>query len=137
MTIALAALVLTILTPLTPVKSVALAQGKVQIIKGKRGTVKAANPSAGENAPIQNSANTNSTANTAKAQELDKKSADLDAKNKDLSDREQALNEKQSAAAEADKKKAEQQKAQQKHIEKIGDQNQQMLQQASDSLAGD
>ena len=137
MTIALAALVLSALCPLTPARSASFGQAKVQIIKGKKGTVKAANAGASESAPLQVSPDSNSSSNAAKAQALDKKSADLDAKNKELTDREQALTEKQAAADEADKKKAEQQKAQQKHIEKIGDQNQQMLQQASDSLAGD
>ncbi len=137
MTIALAALVLSALSPLTPVNSASLAQGKVQIIKGKKGTVKAANSGSAEAAPMQASPNSNPGAKAAKAQELDQKSAELEAKNKELSERERAIDEKQSAAAEADKKKAEQQKAQQKHIEKIGEQNQQLLQQATDSLAGD
>ena len=113
------------------VSSTSLAQGKVQIIKGKRGTVKAAASGSAENTPQQVSPN------SAKAQALDAKTAELDAKDKDLSQREQALQEKESTAAAAEKKKAEQQKAQQKHLEKISEQNQQLLQQASDSLAGD
>lgn len=134
MTLALAALVLS-LSPLPQLNAAALAQGKVQIIKGKKGTVKAANALSPENTSMQ--ASPKADVSAAKAQELDQKSAELDAKNKDLSEREQALQEKQAAAAEADKKKADQQKAQQKHIEKIGEQNQQMMQQASDALAGD
>jgi len=133
MTIALVALVLCSSSPLSLVNSTALAQGKVQIIKGKKGTVKAANPGA-ENTPVQVSP---ASGDAAKAQALDQKSTELDAKSKELSQREQALAEKETAAADAEKKKADQQKAQQKHIEKISEQNQQMLQQASDSLAGD
>ena len=132
MSLTLAALVLSSLSPATPVASTALAQGKVQIIKGKKGTVKAANA---EGTSVQVSPD--GQGNTAKAQELDRKSAELDAKNRDLAQREQALQEKEGTAAEAEKKKADQQKAMQKHIEKIGEQNQQMMQQATDSLAGD
>ena len=132
MSLTLAALVLSSLSPATPVASTALAQGKVQIIKGKKGTVKAANS---EGTSVQVSPD--AQGNTAKAQELDRKSAELDAKNRDLAQREQALQEKEGTAAEAEKKKADQQKAMQKHIEKIGEQNQQMMQQATDSLAGD
>lgn len=134
MTIALVALVLCSASPLSLVNSASLAQGKVQIIKGKKGTVKAANPGA-ENTPVQVSPA--SGADTAKARALEQKSTELDAKSTELSRREQALTEKETAAAEAEKKKADQQKAQQKHIEKISEQNQQLLQQASDSLAGD
>jgi Skp family chaperone for outer membrane proteins len=136
MTLSLAALVLCSFGPSPVVASATLAQGKVQIIKGKKGTVKAANASS-EASPVPVVDAQGNNVNAAKSAELDRKSAELDAKNKDLSEREQALNEKQAAAAESDKKKAEQQKAQQKHIEKIGEQNNQMLQQASDSLAGD
>lgn len=135
MTLSLAALVLSVLTPHAAVNSASLAQGKVQIIKGKKGTVKAASAGSAENTPQQVSPNSNAEA--AKAQALDQKSAELDAKNRDLAQREQALQAKETAAADAEKKKAEQQKAQQKHLEKIGEQNQQMLQQATDSLAGD
>lgn len=135
MTIALAALVLCSLSPQSLLSSTSLAQSKVQIIKGKKGTVKAANP-----APATETSATVAPvapADTGKAQALDRKSAELDAKSRDLAQREQAINEKESAAAESDKKKSEQLKKQQKHIEKVGEQNQEMLQQASDSLAGD
>lgn len=135
MTIALAALVLCSLSPSSVVTSSSLGQGKVQIIKGKKGTVKAANAMSDATVvPVTVDGQGN---NGAKAQELDRKSGELDARNKDLAQREEALQQKETAAAESDKKKAEQQKAQQKHIEKISEQNQQMLQQATDSLAGD
>ena len=131
MTIALAALVLCSLSPPSLVSSASLAQGKVPIIKGKKGTGKfVASPEPGASAAPAD-------ANAAKAQDLERKSAELDAKNKDLSEREQAQQQKESASSETDKKKAEQLKAQQKHIEKVGEQNQQMMQQATDSLAGD
>jgi hypothetical protein len=133
MSLALAALVLSSLSPTVPVTATALGQ-KVQIINGKKGTVKAAGANS-EGTAIQVAPETQG--NTAKSQELDRKSAELDAKNKDLAQREQALQEKEATASESDKKKADQQKAMQKHIEKIGEQNQQMMQQASDSLAGD
>ena len=130
MTLALATLILSSLSPSSLVSSASLGQGKVQIIKGKRGTgtVKAADATM---APGK------ADAQAAKSADLDRKSAELDAKNKDLAQREQALSEKESAASQSEQKKADQQKAQQKHIEKIGEQNQQMMQQATDSLAGD
>lgn len=132
MTIALATLVLCSLSPPSLVSAASLAQGKVQIIKGKRGTGKlVASPEPG----AQVSPSTD--ANAAKAQDLDRKSAELDAKNKDLAQREQAMQEKETASAEADKKKAEQLKTRQKHLEKVGQQNEQLMQQATDSLAGD
>ena len=134
MTLALAALVLSSLNPSSQVSSAALAQGKVQIIKGKKGTVKAANANA-ENAPVP--VVDSSSNNAAKTADLDRKSAELDAKNRDLSEREQALNEKQAAAAENDKKKAEQQKALQKKVEKISEGNDELWRQSSDALAGD
>lgn len=134
MTLALAALVLCSISPSSVVSSASLGQGKVQIIKGKKGTVKAANAN-NEVAVIP--VVVDSPGNNGKSLELDRKSAELDAKNNDLAQREQALQEKETAAAETEKKKSEQQKAQQKHIEKRGEQNQQMLQQASDALAGD
>ncbi len=127
MTIALAALVLCSISPSSVVSSASLGQGKVQIIKGKKGTVKAANAS---NEVTVIPVVVDSPGNNGK-------SAEVDAKSRDLAQREQALQEKETAAAENEKKKSDQQKAQQKHIEKIGEQNQQMLQQASDSLAGD
>ena len=132
MTLALAALVLCSLSPPSLVSSASLSQGKVQIIKGKKGTGKlAASPENGA------TVSPSTDANAAKAQDLDRKTAELDAKNKDLAQREQAVQEKEAASSEAEKKKAEQLKAQQKHIEKVGEQNQQMMQQATDSLAGD
>ena len=134
MTIALAALVLCSLSPPSVVTSSSLGQGKVQIIKGKKGTVKAANAMS-DATPVP--VTVDGQGNGAKAQDLDRKSGELDARNKDLAQREEALQQKETAAAESDKKKAEQLKAQQKHIEKISEQNQQMLQQATDSLAGD
>ncbi len=134
MTITAAALVLGLIAPPSLLNSATLGQGKVQIIKGKKGTVKAAGAGSPENTPVQVSP---SSTDAAKAQALDQQSKELEARSKELDKREQALSEKESAAAEAEKKKADQQKAQQKHLEKISEQNQQMLQQASDSLAGD
>ncbi len=130
MTIALAALVLCSLSPSSVVSSASLGQGKVQIIKGKKGTVKAANANNEVTVIPVVVDSPGGNGNSAK-------SAELDAKSRDLAQREQALQEKETAAAESEKKKSDQQKAQQKHIEKIGEQNQQMLQQASDALAGD
>ncbi len=131
MTLALAALVLCSLSPSSLVSSASLGQGKVQIIKGKRGTgtVKAGS--------TETVAPTTADSGAARAADLERKSAELDAKNKDLAQREQALQEKEAAAGENEKKKSDQQKAQLKHIEKIGEQNQRMIQGASDSLAGD
>ena len=130
MTLALAALVLSSLSPSSLVSSAVLGQEKVQIMKGKKGTgtVKASDATSTPAA---------ADSSAAKAADLDRKSAELDAKNKDLAQREQALQEKEAAASETEKKKADDQKAKLKHIEKIGEQNQQMMQQASDSLAGD
>lgn len=134
MTIALTALVLCSLSPSPLVSSAALGQHKVQIIKGKKGTVKAANAASETAIPVAPEAQGN---NAAKAQELDRKSAELDARNRDLAQREEALQQKEAAASESDKKKAEQLKAQQKHLEKIGETNQQLWQQSTDALAGD
>jgi hypothetical protein len=124
-----AALVLSALHPSTPVTTAALGQ-KIQIIKGKKGsgTVKNTSPE-GSNAAA--------AANAAKEQDLNRKAAELDARHKQVEQREQALQEKQAAQAEDEKKQAEQRARQQKMIEKIGEQNQQLLQQASDGLAGD
>lgn len=131
MTIALTALVLCSLSPSPLVSSAALGQQKVQIIKGKKGTVKAANAASETAIPVAPEAQGN---NKAKAQELDRKSAELDARSRDLAQREEALQQKE---ADADKKKADQLKAQQKHLQKIGETNQQLWQQSSDALAGD
>ena len=134
MTLALAALVLCSLSPPSIVTTSSLTQAKVQIIKGKKGTGKAAatETSAQVVSPTDSQAQQN-----AKSKDLDRKSAELDAKNKDLAQREQAVQEKETSAAETDKKKAEQLKAQQKQIEKIGEGNDKVWQQATDSLAGD
>lgn len=130
MVLALAALVLCSISPSSVMSTASLGQGRVQIIKGKKGTVKAANAKTVSNEFTVIPVVVDSPGDNGKSQELD-------ARSRDLAQREQALQEKETAAAENEKKKAEQQKAQQKHIEKIGEQNQQMLQQASDSLAGD
>lgn len=124
-----AALALSALHPATPVVSTALAQ-KIQVIKGKKGTVKPAAAEPGSSAAP-------APANAAKEQELVRKAAELDARNKALEEREQALNEKESAHEESQKKQADKKAKQQKAIEKIGEQNEEMMRQAADALAGD
>jgi hypothetical protein len=131
MTLALAALVVAALSPVTPVTATALGQ-KIQIIKGGSKKAKAAPTTELTQQPLRDE-----SANNAKAAELDRKSADLDSRNKDLSAKEQALEEKQQAQAEQERQKAEKQKSLQKKIEKIGQQNEETLGAATDALAGD
>ncbi len=121
------------LSPVHLPVDVSLGQAKIQIIKGKRGTVKAAN--AGGEAQPQSVQQGESTA--ARNRQLDQKEAQLDAKQNELNEREQALEEKQTAAAEKDKRNAEQQKKLQKQVEKIGEVNERMWQGAADGLAGE
>lgn len=127
-----AGLVLSLLHPATPVTAAALAQQKVQIIKGKKGTgtVK----SSPEAAPAS-AADANESA--AREQALGRKAAELDARSRDLAEREQALAEKQAAHEEQEKKQAEQKAKQLRTIEKLADENRRALQHATDALAGD
>jgi hypothetical protein len=129
----LAALVLSSLHPAAPVTSTALAQQKIQIIKGKPGTGTVKNNTNSEVSPQPVAP----APNTQRQQELDRQAAELDAKGQALDQREQALEQKQAEAAEAEKKKQEQLKAQQKTIEKLGAGNQKLWQQSADALAGD
>lgn len=121
----LTALVLSLSPVHVPVDA-ALGQAKIQIIKGKRGTVKAAN--AGSESAPQTVQEVDST--SVRNQQLNEKEAQLNA-------REQALEEKQAAAAENEEKKAEQQKKLQKQVEKIGEANRRMWQGAANDLAGE
>lgn len=132
MTLALAALVVASFSPSTVVSSTVTAQ-KIQIIKG--GTKKP-KPAAKDTELAPQSLQDNS-ANAAKAAELDKKAADLDARHRELTQKEQALEEKQQAASDAEKKQAERQKALQKKIEQLGEENEKHLGAATDALAGD
>ncbi len=135
MTLALAALVLSSLSPSHVVTSSVLAQKKIEIIKGKKGTGTA---KAVKNANVELAPAT--VVDNSKGQDLDRKSAELDAKSKGLDQREQALNEKQAAMDEkqaADEKKAEKLKQQQKQIEKISNGNDELWRQSVDALAGD
>lgn len=135
MTLSLAALVLSSLSPSHVVASTALAQQKIEIIKGKKGsgTTKAVKNANVELAPA-------TVVDNSKAQDVDRKSAELDAKSKNLDQREKELNEKQAAMDEkqaADEKKAEKLKQQQKQIEKISNGNDELWRQSVDALAGE
>ncbi|PZR10438.1 MAG: hypothetical protein DI536_19515 [Archangium gephyra] len=125
---ALTALVLS-LTPVQPAVDLALAQQKIQIIKGKRGTVKAANA---EGRVIE----VNNSGDAARARELDAKEAQLNAKENDLAQREEQFAEKQAAQKDEEKAKAEQQKKQREQIEKLGEANQRAWQNAAGALGG-
>ena len=82
MTLALAALVLCSLSPPSIVTAASLAEGKVQIIKGKKGTGKAAATETA--AQVVSPTDSQAAQNAAKSKDLDRKSADLDAKSKEL-----------------------------------------------------
>jgi len=133
MMLAFAALVAAALHPAQPVASLSLGQ-KIEIIKGGNKKAKARAELAPQTVVDTSSAN---QANQARAAELDRKAADLDARHKDLTQREQALDEKEQAAAAHEKEKADKRKAQQKHIEQIGQQNEATLGAAADALAGE
>ena len=135
MTLALAALILSSLSPSHVVTTTALAQKKIEIIKGKKGTGTA---KAVKNANVELAPAT--VVDNSKGQDLDRKSAELDAKSKGLDQREKDLNEKQAAMDEkqaADEKKAEKLKQQQKQIEKISNGNDELWRQSVDALAGE
>lgn len=127
----LTALVLS-LTPVQPAVDVSLAQAKVQIIKGKRGTVKAANAGEGQQVVVQQN-----EAGAVRARELDAKEAQLNSRSEELAQREQELQEKQAEQQEQDRQKAEQQKKLRQQIEKIGKANERAFQNAAGALAGD
>ena len=124
----LTALVLT-LSPVQPAAELSLAQNKIQIIKGKRGTVKAAN-SEGKVIEVNNGGD------SARARELDAKEAQLNAKESDINQREEQFAEKQAAQKDEEKAKAEQQKKQREQIEKMGEANQRAWQNAAGALGG-
>lgn len=116
------------------VVSGAVTAQKIQIIKGGTKKPKAAV----KDTELQpQSLQDNSSANAAKAAELDRKAADLAARDRELAQKEQALEEKQQAASEAEKKQADRQKALQKKIEKLGEENEKNFGAATDALAGD
>ncbi|MGV3619508.1 MAG: hypothetical protein ACO1OB_01755 [Archangium sp.] len=119
------------LSPVQPAVDVSLAQNKIQIIKGKRGTVKAANASEGKVIEVNNT-----DGNSARARELDAKEAQLNSKESDLAQREEQFAEKQAAQKEEDAAKAEQQKKQRQQIEKMSEANQRMWQNAAGALGG-
>lgn len=129
MTLALAALVLTSLSPSTVVSQSALGQ-KIQIIKGGKKSVKAA-PTTEATVQVV------PQADTARARALDQQAAQLDAQSQDLAQREQALQEKEARDAEASQKSAEQKKLLQEKLQKLGAQNHEAWQNASNALAGD
>lgn len=125
MTLALAALVLATLQPSSVVSASVTAQ-KIQVIKGGARKAKAVTPKdSNELAP-----------QTIQDRSQPAPKAD-DAAARDVADKERALDEKQKAQAEADKKQAERQRALQKKLEKLGDDNEKAYGGAADALAGD
>lgn len=126
MTLALAALVLSLCPDVSPV---VLAQSKVQIIKGgKKGGAKEVPAPANANAEA---------ASQAKAAELAKKSSELDAKSKELEAKEAELKAKEATAAEEQKARDEKQQQLKKRIEKHGQDNANAWDNAAGALSGD
>lgn len=130
--LALTALVLS-LNPVQPAVDATLAQAKVQIIKGKRGTVKAANAGGETTSQTVQQQDTSG----ARAKQLDQKEAQVAAKEAQLAEQEQAFDEKQAAASEQEKKKADQQKKQREQIERMGRANERAWSDAVNELAGE
>ncbi len=104
------------------VLSLSLSQAKIQVIKGKRGTVRAANV---ENVPEAQPQRCDACA--VRTQELDAREADLNA-------REKAMSDKEVSAAETEKQKAEEAQRLREQLEKMGAANRRAWQNVTNAL---